>query len=164
MIFLICGALTAVLYALGVREPDALTHHTRVTLSLGVGLCLLASLSLAVLAEPILAFIFGSTYAEHATPVLRVLIFGAFPLAVVDHYVALRRIRGETLSASRLVLLGGFLQLAMAALGARAGGLVELSLGWVLGLCVLAVCMAPLVYRAILPSTPAAPAVLDQAA
>jgi O-antigen/teichoic acid export membrane protein len=155
MIFLICGALTAVLYAMGVREPHALASHTRFTLALGLGCGVAAGVILLALSDVILGVLFGPTYAERASPVLRVLILGAFPLAIVDHYVALCRIHGRALSASRLVILGGLLQLGMAGVGSRAGGLVDLALGWVVGLSIQALFMIPLVYRTIADTEPA---------
>jgi O-antigen/teichoic acid export membrane protein len=149
MLFLICGALTAVLYAVGARNPEALTGYTRLTLGLGVGCALVAGVVLVPLGTPILNVLFGAEYAAQASPALRMLILGAFPLAIVDHYVALCRVRRRTLNASRLVIAGGLLQLVLAALGAHTGGLEALSLGWVLGLCATAVCMLPLVYRTV---------------
>jgi O-antigen/teichoic acid export membrane protein len=149
MIFLICGALTAVLYAMGVRQPAALSRHTRFTLALGLGCGVVAGAVLATFAELLLGVLFGATYAEHASPILRVLILGAFPVAIIDHYVALCRIHRRTLSAAWLVLAGGLLQLGLATLGGRAGGLVELTWGWVLGLCVEAAFMLPLVWRTV---------------
>jgi O-antigen/teichoic acid export membrane protein len=154
MVFLICGALTAVLYAMGVRQPEALASHTRLTLAVGLGCGVVAGGLLAMFGEVLLGVLFGATYAEHASPVLRVLILGAFPVAIVDHYVALSRIHRRTFSAAWLVLVGGLLQLGLATLGARTGGLIELTWGWVLGLGVEAAFMLPLVWRTVAAAEP----------
>jgi O-antigen/teichoic acid export membrane protein len=145
--FLVCGALTSVLYAMGVREPHALARHTRFTLTLGFLCAVLAGLGLLVLADPILSLVFGTSYAEHASPLLRILIVGVAPVAIIDHYVALCRIQRRSLPASRLVIAGGVLQLGLAAVGANIGGLPGLGLGWVIALCAEAIFMVPLVYR-----------------
>jgi hypothetical protein len=86
---------------------------------------------------------------------LRILVIGAFPLAIIDHYVALARIKRRSLRAAGLVIAGGVIQVGMAAAGARIGGLDDLTIGWVIGLAVTSVCMAPLVYRTVVGGTEA---------
>ena len=149
--FLGSSALTLALYAVAVREPRHVARYTRVTLGLGLGCGLLAMLGVFTLADPLLGAFFGASYAERTGPVLRLLIVAACPLVVIDHFVALCRIQGRPLVAARLVIPGAAVQLAVAALGARVGGLGELSLGWVLGVTVEAALMLPLVIRVVAP-------------
>jgi O-antigen/teichoic acid export membrane protein len=149
--FLGSSALTLALYAVAVREPRHVARYTRVTLGLGLGCGLLAMLGVFTLADPLLGAFFGASYAERTGPVLRLLIVAACPLVVIDHFVALCRIQGRPLVAARLVIPGAVVQLAVAALGARVGGLGELSLGWVLGVTVEAALMLPLVIRVVAP-------------
>jgi len=149
--FLGSSALTLALYAVAVREPRHVARYTRVTLALGLGCGLLAMLGVFTLADPLLGAFFGAGYAERTGPVLRLLIVAACPLVVIDHFVALCRIQGRPLVAARLVIPGAVVQLVVAALGARVGGLGELSLGWVLGVTVEAVLMLPLVIRVVAP-------------
>jgi hypothetical protein len=49
------------------------------------------------------------------------------------------------------IAIGSLLELGIAGLGARFGGLVGLSLGWVVAVCIEAIFMFPAVYRAAFP-------------
>jgi O-antigen/teichoic acid export membrane protein len=128
-----------------------LTRHTRFTLAIGLAGGTAAALVLYVLSDALLGLLFGAGYPERAGPILRVLIVAACPLVIIDHYVALCRVEGRTLAASRLVIPGSIAQIAIAALGARVGGLSDLSLGWVIGVSLEAALMLPLVYGVVAP-------------
>jgi O-antigen/teichoic acid export membrane protein len=93
--------------------------------------------------------LFGHIYAEQATWSLRILAFGAFPLIIKDHYIAVCRIQGRIMNALLLAAIGLFLETGTAALGGHIGGLTGLSLGWVIGVCVEALFMFPTVHKAI---------------
>jgi O-antigen/teichoic acid export membrane protein len=81
-------------------------------------------------AEQVLG-LFGHLYAEQATSSLRILSFGAFPMMIKHHYGAVYRMQGRMARATLPMIAGGLLELGMAALGGRLGGLPGLSLSWV---------------------------------
>jgi O-antigen/teichoic acid export membrane protein len=141
-------ALTTVLYAANAAQPAALARKIRLTLSLSFVLCVLANLILQSGTKQVLG-IFGSTYAEQAAWSMRVLVIGAFPLIIKDHYIAVRRIQSQVARAMLPLIAGGFLELAGAALGARFAGLLGLSLGWLAAVLVEAACMFAPVYKAV---------------
>jgi hypothetical protein len=95
--------------------------------------------------------LFGNAYAEQAGWSLRILGLAAFPLIIKNHYVAICRIHGRVASVALFVTIGGLLELILAALGARVGGLSGLSLGWLAAICVEAVFMASTVYSVAAP-------------
>jgi len=147
MVFLASSALTLALYALGVREPAMLASHTRFTLSLALAMSALATVVLMISADTLLLVMFGPAYPPLAGPALRILITAAVPLAIIDHFVTISRIRGGTLSVARYVWPSAVMQLAVAALGARVAGLPGLSLGWVIGVWIEGMFMTPRVLR-----------------
>jgi O-antigen/teichoic acid export membrane protein len=148
-VFLASSALSMALYAVGVREPNALTRHARFTFVTGAGGGLLAMLTVLVSGDAILGLLFGASYPTQAGQTLRILVTAAVPLVVIDHYVALARIRGRPLAAARFVIPGGMLQIGLAVLGASMGGLAGLSLGWVVGVFLQAAMMLPLVLSVV---------------
>ncbi len=151
LVFIASYALTTVLFAINAGQTNELMHKIRITLSLALLTCCLCNVLLFFGATPILAF-FGQSYAQQATWCLRILGLGAFPVIIVDHYMAISRInRNVAQTALPIATVGCILQLGIAALGAHFGGLVGLSLGWVIALCIEAVFMFPAVYRAAFP-------------
>jgi O-antigen/teichoic acid export membrane protein len=144
-------ALTTVLYAVGAAEPAALMHKIRATLKLSLMIGLLANGVLLLGANLVLS-LFGHVYAEQAGWSLRLLGLAVFPLIVKNHYVAICRIRGRTTGVALFMAVGGLLELALVALGAKSGGLTGLSLGWLVAICVEAAFMAGTVYRLAVPA------------
>jgi O-antigen/teichoic acid export membrane protein len=140
-------ALTNVLYAMNAAEPSRLAQQIRLTLSLSFATCILANCLLFFGARQILS-LFGPAYAEQAAWSLRILGLGAFPVIIKDHYVAICRIHNRMAYAIKPIAIGALLELGGAALGARLGNLVGLSLGWVLAMTIEAVYLSPTVYRA----------------
>jgi O-antigen/teichoic acid export membrane protein len=140
-------ALATALFAAGARAPGEFAHRTRLTLGLSFGGGLLASLVLIVGADPILR-IFSAEYADQAATTLRILSLGVFPLIVKEHYVAICRVRESAARAAPRLLAAGGLEIAAAALGATFGGLIGLSLGWLMALALEAVLMSRRVYQA----------------
>lgn len=124
-------ALATVLYAVSSTDAVLLSQKFRLTLrlSLLIGVCACAGLWIA--ADPVLR-IFGSDYANQGAWALRILSLAVFPMILKNLYVALYRIQGRILAATRIVILGSFLELFLAAAGGKTGGLVGLSAGWVL--------------------------------
>ncbi|MGH2367289.1 MAG: hypothetical protein ACRDI2_03740, partial [Chloroflexota bacterium] len=147
LVYAIPVSLTAAIYAVGARAPSELAHRLRFSLKLSVLLSVLANGALLVIAEFVLS-LFGHEYAERGAASLRILAIGVLPMIVKDHYVAICRVHGLVGRAAVLVATGGCIELILAAVGARWGGLTGLSLGWVAALALEAAMMAPTVYRA----------------
>jgi O-antigen/teichoic acid export membrane protein len=127
-----------------------LSRKARIT----IGLATLTAVSLNCLlwlaARQILS-LFGHIYADQAVWSLRILGLGAFPLVIRDHYIAICRIQNRVAHAVLPLAVGVLLELAAAALGAHLGGLLGLSLGWVVAVCVEATFMSRTVYKATRP-------------
>lgn len=92
--------------------------------------------------------IFGPRYAGLGTPMFRVLVFAALPLAIKDHYFTLKRLEGRLWWVTRLSLPLIVLELFGAGLGAAMDGAVGLVAGWVLALLAEGAVMAPRVSAA----------------
>lgn len=122
----------------------------RLTLGLAVGTCVLANCVLLFGSRQLLG-LFGQSYAEQAAWSLRILGLGVFPIIIKEHYLAIYRIRDRITDALLPIMIGAFLELGAAALGAHLGGISGLSLGWVTALCVEAVFMFRVVYKTIRP-------------
>jgi O-antigen/teichoic acid export membrane protein len=146
-VFVVPFALTISLYAVGAATPQTLRHKVRLTLGLALSVGALANAILFVSAGYIL-HLFGPAYAAHAAWSLRFLGLGVFPLIVKDHYVAIRRIHSHVSTAALGMIMGSILELVLAALGLRIGGLAGLSLGWVAAVSLEATFMVATVYRA----------------
>lgn len=144
-------ALTTALFAAGARAPAELAQRTRLTLSLSMAGGLVAAIVL-ILAADVILYLFNPAYAEQAATPLRVLALGVFPLIVKEHYVAICRVQAHAGNTVMVLAASGALELSLAAVGALAGGLVGLSLGWLLALTIEAVLMAGRVYRTIAPA------------
>jgi O-antigen/teichoic acid export membrane protein len=151
LVFIASYALTTVLFAINAGQTAELMHKIRITLGLALITSLLCNALLLVGAPQILA-LFGHTYAQQASWCLRILGLGAFPMIITDHYMAVSRIHGKVLKAALpIATIGCVLELVIAALGAHVGGLVGLSIGWVIALCIQAAVAFPTVYRAAFP-------------
>ena len=147
-VFLIPNTLTIVLHAMNSAQQSTLAHKARVTLAVGLATSLLANCVLQVAAKQVLS-LFGSSYAQEATWVLRVLLLAAFPLNIKYHYIAICRIQDRIKRAMLGMLPGGLLELGAAALGARLGGLTGLSVGWVAAIYIELLFMSRTVARTV---------------
>jgi O-antigen/teichoic acid export membrane protein len=87
--------------------------------------------------------VFGSGYAATATTALRIMTLGVFPLVIKTHYIAIHRTRRTLRRALPLAWAGTVLELGGGALGAVLGGIDGVAWGWVAGLVIEAVVMAP---------------------
>ena len=150
MVFAIPYTLTTVLYAVGAADRAGFAQKLRMTLGLALGLGLVSNLVMWVGADVILG-IFGREYAEQAAWPMRIMGLGVFPLIVKDHFVAVRRVFDRIPSTAAAAMAGSALELGLAAVGAALHGLSGLSVGFVIALCVEAVCMARPVWRAAIP-------------
>lgn len=149
-VFSLTYALSTVLYAMSAAQPSLLAQKIRFTL----GLSFMTSLGANLILQPgagLLLGIFGHAYVDQAAWCLRILSMGVFPLIIISHYVALCRIQNRLTSVILPIAAGAILELAGAAIGAHLSGLAGLSLGWLAGLILEALYMAPMVYRAAFP-------------
>jgi O-antigen/teichoic acid export membrane protein len=148
-VFIGPGHLATALYAAAARTPTALAGKVRFTLGLGLLVSVCAIVAIYAAGGFVLGM-FGDAYADEALACLRVLVFWSLPLIVKDHYVVLRRLQGRSGSAALVVATAGVLEVVLAAFGAATGGLLGLSLGWLLAGWLQATVMVPTVYRALM--------------
>ena len=144
---LVPASLTTVLYTTGSGEPRLMAPRLRLSLALSGALGLVSGLGLLFF-SPFVLGLFSPAYPALAGTGLKVLGFGVLGVAVKYHYVALKRFSGEMASAAALCTAGCTLELAATVVGGRLGGLTGLTQGWVAGVLVEAVVMAPLVIAA----------------
>lgn len=146
VVFAIPFALTMSLYAIGFTTVAALSRKVRFTLRLAVLAGVLGA-GVLLIGAGVLLGIFGPLYAQNATVALRILGLAVFPLIIKDHFVAICRVRGRVTRAAFLIGAGGLLEVALAALGGRLGGLAGVSAGWTIALCIEAIALAYPVFR-----------------
>jgi O-antigen/teichoic acid export membrane protein len=126
-------------------EPDAgggEESRFRFTLVASLAFGVAATIVLVPGAELVLE-IFGSGYAETATTALRIMTLGVFPLVIKTHYIAIHRARRTLRRALPLAWAGTVLELGGGALGAALGGITGVAWGWLAGLVIEALVMAP---------------------
>jgi len=143
-------ALATVLYAVGSVDAAKLSQKFRSTLNFSLAIGVLACSGLFVIAGRVL-WIFGPDYAGQAAWSLRILSLAVFPIIIKNLYVAVYRIRNRIIVATRLVIVGGALELLLAVAGGKIGGLAGLSAGWVLAVFIEGLVMLPTVIQAINP-------------
>ncbi|WP_264778193.1 lipopolysaccharide biosynthesis protein [Deinococcus aetherius] len=138
-------ALATVLPAASSQETAVLRARVRASLRWSLLVCAPGAAGLILTARPLLA-LFGPAYEQHALS-LQVLALTALPVIVKAHYIALGRVRGHLAGAAVMVALGGGVELAAAALGGRAWGVVGLSVGLLIAYGLEALCLLPTVLR-----------------
>jgi O-antigen/teichoic acid export membrane protein len=126
---IVASSVSFTLYAVGARSPVALRHQLRVTLSLSTVIVSGGFVAL-VLIGPWLLGIFGPTYVAVAGPSLPWLAALAFPLIIIDHWIALRRIRNEMRGTVAILAVGAVMQILFSWVGAVSDGLTGLAIGW----------------------------------
>lgn len=150
--YVAANALSTVLYAISSADSSILVSpKIRVTLKLSFFIGLLGSFFLIISARFLLK-LFGDIYAVQAAWSLRILALGVFPMIIKVHYVAVCRIQGQIIQAAKTILVFSLLELVLAGFGARVGGLSGLSLGWLVGLCVEAIFLTPVVISVAFPN------------
>lgn len=132
------GVVVAVEPLRGEGEESRFRFTLAASLAFGVA----ATVVLVPGAELVLE-IFGSGYAETATTALRIMTLGVFPLIIKTHYIAIHRARRTLRRALPLAWAGTVLELGGGALGAALGGITGVAWGWLAGLVIEAVVMAP---------------------
>jgi O-antigen/teichoic acid export membrane protein len=139
-------SLATVLYAVGSGNPQALAQRLRFTMSAGLVIGLAANLVLFPGGELLLS-LFGKAYVAESLWPLRILGLIVFPLIIREHYVAIARIEGQTIHATKLVAISSIFRLLLATAGAYMDGLVGACVGLLIVEIVAALVMTPLVYR-----------------
>jgi O-antigen/teichoic acid export membrane protein len=143
-------SLSMVAYAIGSADAAGLSRRFRFTFWISLAFGMLANLVLLPGATPALQ-VFGQGYADQATTALHVLALGVFPLTFKTHYVAIHRVERSLRTALPIVWAGTVLELGGGAAGAILGGLTGVAWGWLAGLCIEALVMAPDVIRGLRP-------------
>ncbi|GAA3597646.1 hypothetical protein GCM10022223_11020 [Kineosporia mesophila] len=146
-VFALPYAVAVGLFAAAEGDQRQVLARMRFTVPFGLGAALLANLALFPLAPLVLA-VFGATYAEQGTTVLRILVLAGLPFVVKDHYVALRRVQGRTAGATAALLGFTVVELVAARIGAQVGGTVGLCAFWVSALMIEALVLAVPLFRA----------------
>jgi len=157
-VYVIPMSLSTVIYAVGSTAPSDLDDKMRQTLTLSLVLGGLAAGALSGIGGIVLKA-FGPAYAEEALWPLRIMGLAVFPQVVKYYYVAVSRLQNRIGRAAFILVLATVLEVAAAALSARlTGGLVGLTLGWLVAQTAEAVFMLPAVLRAVngglVPDTP----------
>jgi O-antigen/teichoic acid export membrane protein len=147
-VFMVPGALTMVLHAVNSAQQATLKQRVRMTLSLAfavslVGICVI------VLAANQLLSLFGSAYAAEAHWTLQILAIAVLPIIIKNHYMSICRIYDRITQALIAMIPSSLLELGIAALGAHIGGLVGLSVGWVIAMFIESIFMLPTIYTTI---------------
>lgn len=154
VVYVVPQALVMSLYAVSSAQPHVLARKARFAMSLAVITCVLANSVLLLCSRQLLG-LFGPGYAEQGVWSLRFLALGALPFLIKDLYIAICRIQDRIAKALLPLAGGALLELGLAALGARLGGISGLSLGWLIAVCIEAVLMSRRVYKTVRPiSTP----------
>jgi O-antigen/teichoic acid export membrane protein len=146
-LFIVPTSLTQALYAVSAADVSILAQKIRFTLRTSLLGVTVAGLTILVMAELVLNF-FDPFYGATATTSLRILVVAALPIIVRVHYVAICQIRRQLRLAAKVFLAAAVLELSLAVAGALLGGLVGLSVGWVLAVYIEAVVMIVTVWRA----------------
>jgi len=152
--FVVPGALTTALYAVGAANPQALPQKIRFTLRTSYLIGIVSALAIFVSAHALLS-LFGPSYAQDAETTLRLLGLGIFPMTIREHYVAVCRIQKRFRVAIRITLISDLTQLSLIVFGALAGGLDGLTLAWLLAMSLEIVFTWPIIREALRPAPPA---------
>jgi O-antigen/teichoic acid export membrane protein len=139
-------ALATVLYAVASANYENLKRKIRTTVGLSLVVGLIASGIFLVFGGRILC-LFGSSYAEQAGWSLRILVLGVFPIIIKAHYVAIYRTYGRIYSAAIQMAAAAIFELVVAGVGGVLGGLLGLSIGWLVAVLIEAVFLLPRVYK-----------------
>lgn len=148
VVFLLPNVLTIVLHAMNSAQRSTLARKARVTMGLGLLACIVANCLLQFAAPQVLG-VFGKVYAQQSAWTLRILLLAAFPLIIKYHYISICRIHDRIAQAMWAMLPGGLLELGAAIVGAHVGGLLGLSLGWIVAIYIESLFMLRTVYKAV---------------
>jgi O-antigen/teichoic acid export membrane protein len=156
-LFVVPLSLSTVLYAIGSADTARLGERFRLTTWVSIGFGVVANVLLLLLGGSLLE-IFGSEYADDATTALSILALGVFPETVRTQYVAVHRIERRIGRGLPIVWGGTILEAIGGVVGALAGGLNGVAIGWLAAVCIEALVMSPPVLRAMGRGTLGGPA------
>ena len=149
LLYIIPNHLATVLFAMAAAEPRAVTGRVRFALKLSYALGLPAVIILTAGGHRILS-IYGSGYAHAGTIPLWLLALGYVPSVPKALYIAICRASGRIAFAAVILTAFAFMEIAAAAIGGEADGLVGLSLGILAALTVQGISITPPILRAIM--------------
>jgi O-antigen/teichoic acid export membrane protein len=141
-------ALSTVLVVEGAHNEAALSRLAAQSL-VRVGTLLLPIMVVVVVGAPLLLWPFGAAYSSNGTTVLRLLVAGCVPQALVIVYQGMERVRGR---AGRIVAVQG-LVFALILLGLTLPipyhGLMGIGIAWLLAWTLTALAVLPALYRVV---------------
>jgi O-antigen/teichoic acid export membrane protein len=148
--FVVPGAMTTALYAVGAANPQALPQKIRFTLRTSYLIGIVSALVIFLSAHALLS-LFGPRYAQEAETTLRLLGLGIFPMTIREHYVAVCRIQKRFRTAIRITFLNDLIQISLVIVGALLAGLDGLTLAWLLAMSLEIVFTWPIIQAALRP-------------
>ena len=148
--FVVPGAMTTALYAVGAASPQALPQKIRFTLRTSYLIGVISALALFISAHALLS-LFGPRYAAEAETTLRLLGLGIFPMTIREHYVAVCRIQKRFRAAIRITFLSDVVQISLIIVGALLGGLDGLTLAWLIAMSLEVAFTWPIINSALRP-------------
>ena len=140
---------TFTLYIVGARAPQEMWRQLRLTFGISLLTAVAGTVMLTLVGVQLLGA-FGPGY-DAAYPAVAVLTLSCLPLAVKDHWIAIRRVQGNVASAAVIGVLLLAAELTASGLGAWNGGLLGLAVARLGVLAIQAVFMTPIVYRSLFP-------------
>ena len=147
VILLVPASLTTILFTIGAAEPEAIAERLKCSFLICVLTSVLAVIGLFFCSGLILSF-FGPSYASRGEPILQVLSLVVLAVTLKAHYVAIQRVNDRLVSASIVLGAGAMLEMLLAVVGARLGGLLGLTQGWVFAIYLEAAVVTPTLLRA----------------
>jgi len=136
--------LSTVLFALAPGDEVALHREVQKTMRIVLILALLSAPFFALFSHPILA-IFGPKYVAASTA-LAVLGLTTYPMGIKAHYVAISRSRGRMQAAASRSMIGAFLEVGLATLGAVVHGITGVAVGYLIAVVLEAFLFGPVVF------------------
>ncbi|WP_342722766.1 hypothetical protein AAFG07_26455 [Bradyrhizobium sp. B097] len=138
---LIPAAMAMVLFPVVRASPKQSRHDILVSLTASLLFSLACAIFIFTYSQQILA-VFNPTYPKIAGSSLSLLGFSLLGSTLKFHACTLARLTDRMLKAAPWFALGGLLELCLAILGARLGGLQGLVVGWTLAVSIEGVCAA----------------------
>ncbi len=145
--FTIPYALASVLYAAGVKEPAAANARLKQLLMMGIAASL-ATIVVFWLAMPFLMRRLGPSYVDEGTLAARLIVLALIPVMIKGMWVTIERIHGRMRNATKVLAIGGILELGMPAIGGLLGGVGGACGGWLISQILLGLYFAVPLYRA----------------
>jgi len=136
--------LATVLFAVSPGDEATLSREVRRTMRICLVLAIVSAPFFVLFSGTILAF-FGPSY-EMATSALVILGFTTYPLAIKAHYVAISRVRGRMQRAALWTMVGAFLEVGLATVGAVTYGVTGVATGLFTALLMEAALFFPVVF------------------